>query len=192
MKAFSIDFTGLQHEFEARGGYTYRSEATGILTSMAFGPESYDKKIKALSGGERTRLSLAALLLEKPDVLVLDEPTNHLDIGMLKWLEQYLSSYKGSMIIVSHDRYFLNRSVNRVFEIEHHRLKTYEGNYDEFAQKKRQLREAELRAYDNQQREIKRQENIIRHMKERGTEHLAKRARSREKRLDMIERLTSP
>ena len=182
----------LQHEFEARGGYTYRSEATGILTSMAFGPESYDKKIKALSGGERTRLSLAALLLEKPDVLVLDEPTNHLDIGMLKWLEQYLSSYKGSMIIVSHDRYFLNRSVNRVFEIEHHRLKTYEGNYDEFAQKKRQLREAELRAYDNQQREIKRQENIIRHMKERGTEHLAKRARSREKRLDMIERLDKP
>ena len=111
---------------------------------------------------------------------------------MLKWLEQYLSSYKGSMIIVSHDRYFLNRSVNRVFEIEHHRLKTYEGNYDEFAQKKRQLREAELRAYDNQQREIKRQENIIRHMKERGTEHLAKRARSREKRLDMIERLDKP
>lgn len=182
----------LQHEFEARGGYTYRSEATGILTSMAFGPESYDKKIKTLSGGERTRLSLAALLLEKPDVLVLDEPTNHLDIGMLKWLEQYLSSYKGSMIIVSHDRYFLNRSVNRVFEIEHHRLKTYEGNYDEFAQKKRQLREVELRAYDNQQREIKRQEDIIRHMKERGTEHLAKRARSREKRLDMIERLDKP
>ena len=128
----------LQQEFERRGGYTYRSEAAGILTSMAFGPETYDKPIKTLSGGERTRLALAALLLEKPQLLILDEPTNHLDIGMLKWLEQYLSSYKGSMIIVSHDRYFLNKSVNRIFEIEHHRLRVYEGNYDQFAEKKRQ------------------------------------------------------
>lgn len=182
----------LQQEYERRGGYTYRSEATGILTSMAFGPETYDKKIKTLSGGEKTRLALAALLLEKPDLLVLDEPTNHLDIGMLKWLEQYLSSYKGSIIIVSHDRYFLNKSVNKIFEIEHHKLKVYDGNYDTFAEKKRQLREAEARAYENQQREIKRQEDIIRHMKERGTEHLAKRARSREKRLDMIERIEKP
>lgn len=132
------------------------------------------------------------MLLEKPDLLVLDEPTNHLDIGMLKWLEQYLSSYKGSIIIVSHDRYFLNKSVNKIFEIEHHKLKVYDGNYDTFAEKKRQLREAEARAYENQQREIKRQEDIIRHMKERGTEHLAKRARSREKRLDMIERIEKP
>ena len=182
----------LQQEFERRGGYTYRSEAAGILTSMAFGPETYDKPIKTLSGGERTRLALAALLLEKPQLLILDEPTNHLDIGMLKWLEQYLASYKGSMIIVSHDRYFLNKSVNRIFEIEHHRLRVYEGNYDQFAEKKRQLREAEMRAYENQQREIRRQEDIIRHMKERGTEHLAKRARSREKRLDMVDRLEKP
>lgn len=182
----------LHREFEDCGGYTYKSEATGILTSMAFGPETHQKKIKTLSGGEKTRLALAALLLEKPDLLILDEPTNHLDIGMLKWLEQYLASYRGSIIIVSHDRYFLNRSVNRVFEIEHHKLKTYDGNYDQFAEKKRQLREAEIRAYDNQQREIRRQEDMIRHMKERGTEHLAKRARSREKRLDMVERLERP
>lgn len=182
----------LQQEYERRGGYTYKSEATGILTSMAFGPETYEKKIKTLSGGEKTRLALAALLLEKPDLLILDEPTNHLDIGMLKWLEQYLSSYKGSIVIVSHDRYFLNKTVNRIFEIEHHKLRAYDGNYDEFAEKKRQLREAEARAYENQQREIKRQEDIIRHMKERGTEHLAKRARSREKRLDMIERIEKP
>ena len=110
----------LHQEYDRRGGYTYKSEITGILNSMAFGEEFFDKKISTLSGGERTRLALAALLLEKPDLLILDEPTNHLDIGTLKWLEQYLSSYRGSIIIVSHDRYFLDRSVNRIFEIEHH------------------------------------------------------------------------
>ena len=182
----------LQQEYDRKGGYTYKSEMNGILTSMAFGPEYHDKKIKSLSGGERTRLALAALLLEKPDLLVLDEPTNHLDIGMLKWLEQYLSAYRGSMVIVSHDRYFLNRIVNRIFEIEHHRLRTYDGNYDQYLEKKRRLAEADMKAYENQQREIARQEAIIRAMKERGTEHLAKRARSREKRLDMIDRIEKP
>lgn len=182
----------LQQEYDKRGGYTYKSEITGILNSMAFGPDFYDKKISSLSGGERTRLALAALLLEKPDLLILDEPTNHLDIGTLKWLEQYLSSYRGSIIIVSHDRYFLDRSVNRIFEIEHHKLRSYEGNYTAFAEKKRQIREAEMRAYDNQQREIARQEEMIRKMKERGTEKLAKRAQSREKRLDALERLERP
>ena len=191
-RALLLRLDSLQQEYEMRGGYTYKSEMTGILSSMAFGPEYYDKKIGTLSGGERTRLALAALLLEKPDLLILDEPTNHLDIGMLKWLEQYLSSYRGSMIIVSHDRYFLNRTVNRIFEIEHHRLRTYDGNYDEYLEKKRQQSEAEMRAYENQQREISRQEAVIRAMKERGTEHLAKRARSREKRLDMIERIEKP
>ena len=191
-RALLLRLDSLQQEYEMRGGYTYKSEMTGILSSMAFGPEYYDKKIGTLSGGERTRLALAALLLEKPDLLILDEPTNHLDIGMLKWLEQYLSSYRGSMIIVSHDRYFLNRTVNRIFEIEHHRLRTYDGNYDEYLEKKRQQSEAEMRAYENQQREISRQETMIRAMKERGTEHLAKRARSREKRLDMIERIEKP
>ena len=191
-RALLLRLDSLQQEYEMRGGYTYKSEMTGILSSMAFGPEYYDKKIGTLSGGERTRLALAALLLEKPDLLILDEPTNHLDIGMLKWLEQYLSSYRGSMIIVSHDRYFLNRTVNRIFEIEHHRLRTYDGNYDEYLEKKRQQSEAEMRAYENQQIEISRQEAMIRAMKERGTEHLAKRARSREKRLDMIERIEKP
>lgn len=191
-RALLLRLDSLQQEYEMRGGYTYKSEMTGILSSMAFSPEYYDKKIGTLSGGERTRLALAALLLEKPDLLILDEPTNHLDIGMLKWLEQYLSSYRGSMIIVSHDRYFLNRTVNRIFEIEHHRLRTYDGNYDEYLEKKRQQSEAEMRAYENQQREISRQEAMIRAMKERGTEHLAKRARSREKRLDMIERIEKP
>jgi ATP-binding cassette subfamily F protein 3 len=182
----------LHQEYDRRGGYTYKSEITGILNSMAFGEEFFDKKISTLSGGERTRLALAALLLEKPDLLILDEPTNHLDIGTLKWLEQYLSSYRGSIIIVSHDRYFLDRSVNRIFEIEHHKLKAYEGNYSAFAEKKRKLRDAELRAYSNQQREIARQEDMIRRMKERGTEKLAKRAQSREKRLKGIERIDAP
>lgn len=182
----------LQQDYDRKGGYTYKSEIIGILNSMAFGPEFYDKKVESLSGGEKTRLALAALLLEKPELLILDEPTNHLDIGTLKWLEQYLSSYKGSIVIVSHDRYFLNQTVNRIFEIEHHTLRTYEGNYDAFSEKKRQLREAEIRAYNNQQREIARQENIIRSMKERGTEHLAKRAKSREKRLDALEKINKP
>lgn len=182
----------LNQRYERQGGYTYKSEVTGILNSMAFNEDFYDKKIDTLSGGERTRLALAALLLGKPDLLILDEPTNHLDIGMLKWLEQYLASYKGSIIIVSHDRYFLDRCTSRIFEIEHHKLKAYDGNYSAFAEKKRQLREAELRAYSNQQREIARQEAMIRRMKERGTEKLAKRAQSREKRLEHVQKLDAP
>ena len=182
----------LNQRYERQGGYTYKSEVTGTLNSMAFNEDFYDKKIDTLSGGERTRLALAALLLEKPDLLILDEPTNHLDIGMLKWLEQYLASYKGSIIIVSHDRYFLDRCTSRIFEIEHHKLKAYDGNYSAFAEKKRQLREAELRAYSNQQREIARQEAMIRRMKERGTEKLAKRAQSREKRLEHVQKLDAP
>ena len=182
----------LHEEYYRRGGDTFRSEIRGILNSMAFGPEFYDKSIASLSGGERTRLALAALLLEKPDLLMLDEPTNHLDIGTLKWLEQYLSGYKGTIVVVSHDRYFLNQIVNRVFEVEHHHLSCYDGNYDAFAEQKRIRRESELRAYNNQQREIARQEDMIRRFKERGTEKLAKRAQSREKQLDALERLERP
>ena len=114
----------LHNEYERLGGYTYKSEMTGVLTSMAFGPQDYDKKISELSGGERTRLALAALLLEKPDILLLDEPTNHLDIDTLKWLEQYLAAYKGTVLVVSHDRYFLDKVVNRIFEVEHKHLFT--------------------------------------------------------------------
>ena len=182
----------MQQEYDRKGGYTYKSEITGILNSMAFGEEFYDKKIDTLSGGERTRLALAALLLSKPEILILDEPTNHLDIGTMRWLEQYLSLYRGSIIIVSHDRYFLNKSVNRIFEIEHHKLRAYDGNYDQFAEKKRQIREAEIKAYNNQQKEIARQEEMIRRFKQHGTELLAKRAQSREKRLEHMEVLEKP
>lgn len=178
--------------YEQKGGYTYKSEITGILHSMAFTSEFYSKKIGSLSGGERTRLALAALLLEKPELLLLDEPTNHLDIGTLKWLEQYLASYKGTIMVVSHDRYFLDRIANRIFEVEHHKVYTYEGNYTKTLAQKALRRETQQRAYDNQQREIARQEEMIRKMKQHGTEHLAKRAASREKRLDMIERVERP
>lgn len=178
--------------YEQKGGYTYKSEITGILHSMAFTSEFYSKKIGSLSGGERTRLALAALLLEKPELLLLDEPTNHLDIGTLKWLEQYLASYRGTIMVVSHDRYFLDRIANRIFEVEHHKVYTYEGNYTKSLAQKTLRRETQQRAYDNQQREIARQEEMIRKMKQHGTEHLAKRAASREKRLDMIERVERP
>lgn len=182
----------LQQEYEVKGGYTYKSEISGVLTSMAFGKESRIKKIGSLSGGEKTRLALAALLLEKPDILMLDEPTNHLDIGTLKWLEQYLSQYKGTLVIVSHDRYFLDQVVNRIFEVEHHQVTCYKGKYSQYADQKRIMRESQLKAYNAQQKEIRRQEDMIRIMKEHNTEHLVKRAKSREKRLDMVKRIDKP
>ena len=169
----------LRERYERMGGYMYQSEIRGILTSMSFDESMYNKKISTLSGGEKTRLALAILLLEKPDILFLDEPTNHLDIGTLKWLEQYLKGYRGTMIIVSHDRYFLNETVNRIFEIENARLNIYEGNYNFYAAERRNRREAEMRQYEKQQKEVQRQEEMIRRFKQRGTEKLAKRAASR-------------
>ena len=177
----------MQEEFRDKGGYSYKSEINGILSSMAFGEDFYNKKISTLSGGERTRLALACLLLKKPDLLFLDEPTNHLDIGTLKWLEQYLKSYKGTILLVSHDRYFLDQTVNRIFEVENHKLYTYNCNYSGFAEQKRQRREAQMKKYQNQQKEIARQEEMIRRFKQHGTELLAKRAASREKRLAAME-----
>lgn len=182
----------MQQEYKDKGGYSYKSEMNGVLSSMAFGKEFYDKKISTLSGGERTRLALACLLLKKPDLLFLDEPTNHLDIGTLKWLEQYLKAYKGTILLVSHDRYFLDQIVSRIFEVENHKLQTYEGSYSQYARQKKERREAQLRSYQNQQKEIARQEEMIRRFKQRGTEKLAKRAASREKRLDKLERVQRP
>lgn len=166
--------------------------AKGMLSSLSFGEDCLGKKLELLSGGERTRLALAAMLLEGPDIMMLDEPTNHLDIGSLKWLEQYLRAYKGSFIIISHDRYFLDKTVNRIFEIENGRLDIYAGNYSSYLEKKRVKLDIALHQYENQQAEIKRQEAMIRIMKAHNTEHLVKRARSREKRLGMVERLNRP
>jgi ATP-binding cassette subfamily F protein 3 len=161
-------YDNLLELFGNKNGYGYKSEINGILNSMAFPEDSYDKKISLLSGGERTRLALASLLLKKPDLLLLDEPTNHLDIGTLKWLEQYLKNYSGTIMIISHDRYFLDQMTNRIFEVENHTLFTYQGNYSDYTEKKR-LREAdELKKYENQQVEIKRQEEMIRRFKQHG------------------------
>lgn len=182
----------IRDRYERMGGYMYESEIRGILTSMAFDESMYNKKISTLSGGEKTRLALAILLLEKPDILFLDEPTNHLDIGTLKWLEQYLKGYRGTIMIVSHDRYFLNETVNRIFEIEHGHLSIYEGNYDFYAEERRNRREVEMRHYEKQQKEIERQEEMIRRFKQRGTEKLAKRAASREKRLSAMDLMERP
>ena len=185
-------FDDMTAEFDRRGGYSYKSEIHGILNSMAFTPDYYDKPVGLLSGGERTRLALAALLLQKPDLLLLDEPTNHLDIGTLKWLEQYLKAYTGTIVLISHDRYFLDQTVNRIFDIELHKLTCYDGNYTQYAEKKKMLAADALKRYEAQQEEIRKQEDIIRKFKERGTEKLAKRAQSREKRLAHMEILDKP
>ncbi len=182
----------IRERYDRMGGYSYQSELRGILSSMAFDESTYDKKISSLSGGEKTRLALALLLLEKPDILLLDEPTNHLDIGTLRWLEQYLKGYRGTIILVSHDRYFLNETVTRIFEINHHRLSIYEGNYAFYARERKVRRDTERRAYEKQQKEIARQEDMIRRFKQRGTEKLAKRAASRERQLEHMERIERP
>ena len=186
------EYDAIHERYNYMGGYSYQSEIKGVLSSMAFGEEMYDKKIRTLSGGEKTRLALAVLLLRKPDILFLDEPTNHLDIGTLKWLEQYLKSYRGTIVIVSHDRYFLDETVTRIFEVEQKKLHIYEGNYSFYAAERRKRREAELRKYEKQHKEIERQEEMIRRFKQRGTEKLAKRAASREKRLAAITPASRP
>ena len=185
-------YDDMNEEFARKNGYTYRSEIKGILSVMAFPEDYFEKPIAKLSGGERTRLALASLLLRKPELLLLDEPTNHLDIGTLKWLEQFIKSYNGTVILISHDRYFLDQTVNRIFEINEHKLSTYDGNYSDYLQKKRQREEDARRHYEQNRREIERQEEIIRRFKQHGTEHLAKRAKSREHRLEHMEKLERP
>lgn len=180
-------YTALIEEYEKQGGYTYKSELAAVLRAMGFSEDDMQKKIDVLSGGERTRLALACMLLRKPDILMLDEPTNHLDLRMLAWLESYLKSYQGTLIVVSHDRYFLDRIVTRIFDMSGGTLTSYTGNYSEFLVKKEERTEALRREYEKQQAEIARQEEMIRRFRQHGTEHLAKRARSREKRLAQIE-----
>ena len=192
LEALLDGYHRLSHEFELLGGYTYRSEVTGILKGLGFSESEFDRQMSELSGGQKTRVSLGKLLVTKPDVLLLDEPTNHLDMESIRWLEGFLMNYKGAVVIVSHDRYFLDRVVTKVVEIFQHQGYVYQGNYTEFAKKKVKIREDLLKQYYNQQREIKHQEEVITKLKSFNREKSIKRAESREKMLDKIERLEKP
>lgn len=185
-------YTRLSHQFELENGYAYKSEVTGVLKGLGFEEDDFTKQIETLSGGQKTRVALGKLLLSKPDILLLDEPTNHLDMESISWLETYLLNYPGAVLIVSHDRYFLDKVVTKVIEIEAGNILSYNGNYSSFALKKAQLRDAQYKAYLNQQREIKHQEAVIAKLKSFNREKSIRRAESREKMLDKIQRLDKP
>lgn len=182
----------LRHRFELAGGYTYHSELIGVLKGLGFTEEEFNKPVSALSGGERTRVSLGKMLLTSPDLIILDEPTNHLDMKAIRWLEGYLSGYRGAVIIVAHDRYFLDRIVTKVVEIRQHKSTVYQGNYSQFSEKKQALLDTQMKQYLNQQAEIKHQEAVIAKLKSFNREKSVKRAESREKQLDKMERLDKP
>ncbi len=185
-------YTRLVHEFELKNGYAYRSEVIGILKGLGFGEEEFDKKVNQLSGGQKTRIALGKLLLSKPDLILLDEPTNHLDLISIAWLETFLLNYNGAVVVVAHDRYFLDKVVTKVIELDHAKAQSYEGNYSEYAQKKAMLRNAMLKQYLNQQKEIKHQEEVIAKLRSFNREKSIKRAESREKMLEKIERVEKP
>ena len=179
-------------EFERVNGFAYKSEIVGVLKGLGFTEADFDKKVSVLSGGQKTRLALAKLLLSKPDVILLDEPINHLDLNSISWLEGFLSNYKGAVVIVAHDRYFLDHVVSKVVEIDRANTSVYMGNYSAYSKKKAEKMNAELNAYLNQQREIKHQEEVIEKLKSFNREKSIKRAESREKQLDKIEILDKP
>ena len=185
-------YTSLTHAFETGGGYLYRSELVGVLKGLGFTEDEFSKPVATLSGGQKTRVALGRLLLQNPDLIILDEPTNHLDMTSIAWLETYLLNYKGAVLIVSHDRYFLDRIAGKVIEIDQSKATTFMGNYSDYALKKEQLRVAAWNAYMNQQREIKHQEEVIEKLKSFNREKSIKRAESREKMLDKIEVIEKP
>ena len=185
-------YTRLNHQFELENGYAYQSEVVGVLKGLGFTEEDFSRQIETLSGGQKTRVALGKLLLSKPDILLLDEPTNHLDMESISWLETYLLNYPGAVFIVSHDRYFLDKVVTKVVEIEFGQMRMYSGNYSAYGLKKAQLRDAQYKAYLNQQREIKHQEAVIAKLKSFNREKSIRRAESREKMLGKIQRLEKP
>ncbi|MCI9622666.1 MAG: ABC-F family ATP-binding cassette domain-containing protein [Lachnospiraceae bacterium] len=185
-------YTRLNHEFEQKNGYAYQSEVTGVLKGLGFPEEEFDKEVNTLSGGQKTRVSLGKLLLSRPDIILLDEPTNHLDMASIAWLETFLLNYDGAVIIVAHDRYFLNRVVTKVIEIDNGQVTAFQGNYSDYAAKKAQLREAQMTAWLNQQKEIKHQEEVIAKLKSFNREKSIRRAESREKMLDKMDVLEKP
>ncbi|MEI3436766.1 MAG: ABC-F family ATP-binding cassette domain-containing protein [Blautia sp.] len=185
-------YSRLTHQFELENGYAYKSQIAGVLKGLGFSEEDFTKQIETLSGGQKTRVALGKLLLSQPDILLLDEPTNHLDMESIAWLENYLLTYPGAVLIVSHDRYFLDKVVTKVVEIEAGYVRMYSGNYSAYALKKAQLRDAQYKAYLNQQREIKHQEAVIAKLKSFNREKSIRRAESREKMLDKMQRLDKP
>lgn len=185
-------YTNMTHRFEAINGYAYKSEITGILKGLGFAEAEFDKKVATLSGGQKTRIALGKLLLQKPDLIMLDEPTNHLDLNAITWLETYLLNYKGAVIIVSHDRYFLDKITTKIIELDNGIVSSFKGNYSDYAIQKEHLRTEQMNAYLNQQREIKHQEAVIDKLKQFNREKSIRRAESREKMLDKIERLEKP
>lgn len=186
------NYSRLTHAFETANGYAYKSELTGVLKGLGFTEEEFDKSIATLSGGQKTRVALGKLLLLKPDLIILDEPTNHLDLNSISWLETYLLNYKGAVMLVSHDRYFLDKIAGKVIEIDQTKATTFLGNYSDYAVKKEQLRTAAFNAYLNQQREIRHQEEVIEKLRSFNREKSIKRAESRVKMLDKIEVLDKP
>ena len=182
----------LMERFEHENGYAFQSELVGVLKGLGFREEEFSKNVDTLSGGQKTRVALGKLLLTKPDILLLDEPTNHLDMNSISWLENYLLNYDGAVLIVSHDRYFLNRVVSKVVEIEHGNIMMFQGNYSEFAAKKKIIREAKIKEYFNQQQEIKHQEAVIEKLRSFNREKSIKRAESREKMLNKMELVEKP
>ncbi len=185
-------YSKLSHDFELNNGYAYQSEVVGVLKGLGFTNEEFSKKISSLSGGEKTRVFLGKILLSKPDIILLDEPTNHLDMDSIAWLENFLLNYNGAVIIVAHDRYFLNKIVTKVVELEDTKASVYTGNYSDYAVKKEKLRDAALKQYCNQQREIKHQQEVIDKLRSFNREKSIKRAESREKALNKIDVIDKP
>ena len=185
-------YTRLSHTFELENGYAYRSEVVGVLKGLGFSESDFEKQVDSLSGGQKTRVALGKLLLTKPDIILLDEPTNHLDMDSISWLETYLLNYSGAVLIVSHDRYFLDRVVTKVVEVDNKKVTTFEGNYTAYSQKKAMLREAAYHAWVNQQQEIHHQEEVITKLRSFNREKSIKRAESREKMLDKVQRIDKP
>lgn len=192
LESLMNSYTRLTHQFELENGYAYKSEIVGVLKGLGFEEEDCNKQIENLSGGQKTRVALGKLLISKPDILLLDEPTNHLDMESIAWLETYLLNYPGAVFIVSHDRYFLDKVVTKIVEIEAAQMRMYDGNYSAYALKKAQLRDAQYKAYLNQQREIKHQEAVITKLRSFNREKSIKRAESRVKMLDKIQRIEKP
>lgn len=192
LERLMTQYGNLNHRFEQANGYAYRSEIIGVLKGLGFTEEDFDKEITTLSGGQKTRIALGKLLLQKPDLILLDEPTNHLDMASIAWLETYLLNYKGAVIIVSHDRYFLDKIAGKIIEVDQTCVTSFEGNYSDYAVKKEQLRSAAMKAYLNQQREIRHQEEVIEKLRSFNREKSIKRAESRQKMLQKIETVDKP